>query len=96
MRQKVKGQTELNIINQNNTTNRDPNMNQTNTQAIRDRLTPCLFGFALIAVGLAICFVGAQNVKWILDHGILTAPVLVLVVFAAVGAGFNSGALLQK
>jgi hypothetical protein len=92
--QKVKGQTELNIINQNNIPNREPNMNQ--TQIGKDRLTPCLFGFALITVGLAICFVGAQNLKWILDHGILTAPVLVLVIFAVLGAGSIAGALLQK
>jgi hypothetical protein len=71
-------------------------MNQTNTQARKDRLTPCLFGFALIAVGLAICFVGAQNVEWILDHGILTAPVLVLVIFTMLGAGSIAGALLKK
>ena len=71
-------------------------MNEPNTQVGRDRFTPCLFGFALIAVGLAICLLGAGNLNLILEHGIQSPPIIALLIFAAVGVGFNVGALLQK
>jgi hypothetical protein len=71
-------------------------MKETNTRVGKDRFTPCFFGFALIAVGLAICFVGAQRFNLILEHGIRSAPAIILLVFAGVGVGFIVNALLRK
>jgi hypothetical protein len=58
--------------------------------------TPCLFGAALIAVGVAVCLLGAQGWGWILEHGIQSGPVLALLVFVLVGVSFIVGALLRR
>ena len=62
----------------------------------RDRFTSCLFGVAFIAVGLAICLLGAGSLSWIIEQGVRIGPVVVLLVFAAVGVGFITDALRRK
>jgi F0F1-type ATP synthase assembly protein I len=39
---------------------------------------------------------GAQGWGWILEHGIKSGPVIVLLVFVLVGVGFIAGALLRR
>ena len=62
----------------------------------KDHFTLCLFGFAFILVGLAIGLLGAGSLSWIVEHGVRSGPVIVLLVFAAVGAGLIAEGLRRK
>ena len=55
-------------------------------------LTPCALGAALIIIGLSIFLLGIGNVGWIVEHGsVQSPPVIVLVVFLVLGAVFIVG-----
>jgi F0F1-type ATP synthase assembly protein I len=70
----------------------ESNLNDPKNRTEKDRFTPCAFGVALIIIGLSIFLLGIGNVGWIVEHGsVQSPPVIVLVVFLVLGAVFIVG-----
>ena len=72
------------------------NKNDSHSNILEDSYTLSILGVALMAIGLTVCFLGAGSAAWIMDHGFLSAPVLVLLTFEALGTIFIIGALKLK
>jgi hypothetical protein len=72
----------------------EPN-SATTVKAPKD-YTAAVFGFALIAVGLAIFLMGPQKLAEVFDHGVSSAPVAVLLLFGLGGVGFVISSLLYN